>query len=89
MLSRVYFDKAFCGIALNEQIGAVPAQDKPFVTKVFYGVLEKNNYLDCAVKSLVSSSPKPKIALILKIDLYSCILPPCPLCRGVRIGGTY
>lgn len=70
MLSRVYFDKAFCGIALNEQIGAVPAQDKPFVTKVFYGVLEKNNYLDCAVKSLVSSSPKPKIALILKIGLY-------------------
>lgn len=41
MLSRVYFDKAFCGIALNEQIGAVPAQDKPFVTKVFTAFSKK------------------------------------------------
>lgn len=70
MLSEVYFKKGYSGIVLNSFIEKIGKEDRPFVTKVFYGVMEKNEYLSYATKSLVKSMPKPKIVLILKIALY-------------------
>ncbi len=70
LLCRVYFDKAYCGIALNDGIGTAPEGDRAFVTKVFYGVIEKNAYLDYALSALVKQLPQPKVALVMKIGLY-------------------
>ena len=70
MLGEVYFGDAYSGIALSRHIGSVPPDDRAFVTRVFYGVIEKNNYLEYAVSHLTKSPPRPKIALILKIGLY-------------------
>lgn len=70
MLTKVFFDKAYSGIVLNAEINKVPDGDKPFVTKVFYGVIEKNEYLTYAISSLAKSAPQPKIALVMKIGLY-------------------
>lgn len=70
LLCKVYFDKAYSGIVLNDGIAQVPEGDKAFVTKVFYGVIEKNEYLSYAVSYLTKSAPKPKVALVMKISLY-------------------
>ena len=70
MLCKVYFDKAYCGIVLNDGIGPAPDGDRAFITKVFYGVIEKDVYLSYALSSLVKQSPQPKVALVMKIGLY-------------------
>lgn len=70
LLLKVYFDKAYCGIVLNDGIGGVPEGDRAFVTKVFYGVIEKETYLNYALSALVKQSPQPKVALVMKIGLY-------------------
>lgn len=70
LLCKVYFDKAYSGMVLNDGIACVPEGDKAFVTKVFYGVIEKNEYLSYAVSCLTKSAPKPKVALVMKIGLY-------------------
>ena len=55
---------------LNDGIGGVPEGDRAFVTKVFYGVIEKETYLNYALSALVQQSPQPKVALVMKIGLY-------------------
>lgn len=70
LLCKVHFDKAYCGIVLNDGIGLAPEGDRAFITKVFYGVIEKDVYLNYALSSLVKQSPQPKVALVMKIGLY-------------------
>ena len=70
LLCKVYFDKAYCGIVLNDGIGLAPEGDRAFITKVFYGVIEKDVYLNYALSALVKQSPQPKVVLVMKIGLY-------------------
>lgn len=70
LLCKVYFDKAYCGIVLNDGIGLAPEGDRAFITKVFYGVIEKDVYLNYALSALVKQSPQPKVELVMKIGLY-------------------
>ena len=69
VLSKVYFDKAYASIELNKVLN--DTINKALVTKLVYGVLEQDIYLDYCVNKFVSKSPNPQILLILKMALYS------------------
>ena len=69
-LEKVYFDKAYSGLTLNAILKNVAQNDKAFITKVFYGVIEKDTYLNYVIANLSKSQPKPKIALVMKIGFY-------------------
>ncbi len=69
-LEKVYFDKAYSGLVLNSVLKNVLPSDKAFITKVFYGVIEKDSYLNYVIANLSKTRPKPKIALVMKIGFY-------------------
>ncbi|MBP5651629.1 MAG: 16S rRNA (cytosine(967)-C(5))-methyltransferase RsmB [Clostridia bacterium] len=68
ILSKVYFEKAYASIELNKVLNA--SVNKALVTKVVYGVLEQDIYLDFCVHSCVKKEPKPQILLLLKMATY-------------------
>ena len=71
ILKAVYFDNAYANIELNKVL-----RDKQeninysLITKVVYGVIERDIYLDYATSSFVKPSTKPQIKLILKMGRY-------------------
>ena len=62
-------EKAFVKQALNNT--EIIEKDRAKVTKIVYGVLDKNIELDYYISSLCSKSPKNSIKIVLKIALYN------------------
>ena len=50
LLMKVFRDNAYASIALNDALSDCKAEDKPYITKLFYGVLERNIYYDYAIE---------------------------------------
>ena len=63
------FNGGYSGIVLNEMLESIQ-KDKAYITRVFYGVLEKNTQLDYIVEKLTTRRPKKPALIILKIGLY-------------------
>jgi len=63
------FSGEYSGIALNEVLKKT-IKDKQYITRVFYGVLEKNVQLDFIIGELTATRPKKPALIILKIGLY-------------------
>ncbi len=68
VLSKVYFDSAYASIELNKSLTG--DLNKALVTKIVYGVLEQDIYLDYVVNTFVTKAPKPNVMLVLKIAAY-------------------
>ncbi len=68
ILKKVYFENTYANILLNKSKSA----DVNFalVTKIVYGVIEKDIYLDYVVKQNVKNIPKPSVMLLLKLGTF-------------------
>lgn len=67
-LLKVYKGECFSNVALDDAL--LEADSPNFVTAFFYGVLEKDGYLQAIVDELVKTAPKPIILAMLKMGIY-------------------
>ena len=71
ILRKVYENQAFAGIELNKTI--IRERDNVncgLITKIVYGVIEKDTTLSYIMDSFVSKKPDATVALILKLGIY-------------------
>ena len=71
ILSKVILEKSYVSIELNKYLSQ-KANDfnSAVVTKIVYGVLEKDILLEYFVRSFTPKAPEPKIMILLKIVAY-------------------
>ncbi|MCI8412884.1 MAG: methyltransferase domain-containing protein [Clostridia bacterium] len=69
-LMKVFRDNAYASIALNDALAHCRQEDKPYITKFFYGVLERNVYYEYVLANYAASKPKKPIAVIVKMGYY-------------------
>lgn len=71
ILSKVYLDKSYVSIELNKHLGKLDSSvNSSLITKIVYGVLEKDILLEYFVNHFVKKSPNDKIMILLKIVGY-------------------
>lgn len=71
ILKKVYFQSAYASIELNKLIKISKFDmNTKLVTKIVYGVLEKDITLNYIVEHFINKEPEPSIKLILKIGAY-------------------
>lgn len=70
-LNTVYVDGAFSNIALNDLLNKTDKEDKSLVTKIVYGVLDNDIWLNFCIKKFATSVDR-SIMVLLKIGAY-CI----------------
>lgn len=70
-LDSVYIDGAFGNITLNTVLNQTPNQDKALVTKIVYGVLDNDLWLDFCVRKF-AAKVDASVLILLKIGAY-CI----------------
>lgn len=70
ILKKVYFEKAYANIELNNFLKSNNQINNNLVTKIVYGVLQNDIYLDYVVGKFVKPSTKPQIVLVLKMGRY-------------------
>jgi len=70
ILKKVCIDKSYVSIELNKSITGVENINTALVTKIVYGVLEKDITLDYFVKQFINKEPDSKILILLKIVAY-------------------
>lgn len=71
ILKSVYFDNAYANIELNKCIKKKEENiNYGLITKIVYGVLERDIYLDYAIKDFVKPTTKPIIRLLFKMGRY-------------------
>ena len=71
LLKSVYFDGAYANIELNKVLNnKEPDVNYGLVTKLVYGVLERDIYLEYAIKKYIKPDTKPIIKLLFKIGRY-------------------
>ena len=79
MLSSVYKEGAYSGIALSETLQALSEpSDKAYVTAVFYGVLEKDVVLSYYISRLCAKKPKNAVQVLLKMGIYALKFTSAP-----------
>ncbi len=71
VLSKVYSKGSYLKMALNETL--IEELNRSKVTKICYGVLDKDITLSYIIKSLCDKNPKLAVRTILKIALYMII----------------
>lgn len=70
VLKKVYLDGAYVSIELNKALEKSKGINTALVTKIIYGVLEKDITLEYFVSSFVSKMPKPELLILLKMVAY-------------------
>lgn len=71
LLDEVLRKGAYSSIELNKTLNGIKDErDKAFITRLFYGVLSKNEQLEYYLSSLTNKRPKPAVALIIKMGAY-------------------
>lgn len=80
-LSKVYREGAYSQIQLDETLSAdgLSADDKAYITAVFYGVIEKDTALSYFISVLCDKKPKPAISVLLKMGIYGVRYSSTPL----------
>ncbi len=69
ILKKVYVDGEYVGDAMR----ILGEEDKSIVTRIVYGVLERDTELDYYIRNLTQKAPKKVISVILKMGIYSFI----------------
>lgn len=72
VLKAVYFDDAYSSIELNKLLknSAIQTLNKNLITKIVYGVLEKDIYLSYVISKFCSKKPEDSVELLLKMGVY-------------------
>ena len=70
ILHEVFKNNAYSNIAIDKALKDVNLKDKPFVSSIVYGVIERRITLDYILNEHLSSKPKQKIMLVLYIGAY-------------------
>ena len=72
VLKAVYFDDAYSSIELNKLLknSAIESLNKNLITKIVYGVLEKDVFLTYVISQFCAKKPNEEIELLLKIGIY-------------------
>ena len=74
VLYDIYANRSYSSIKLNNALKSVKDErDKAIVTKIVYGVLEKDIQIKHILSALIKNSPQLSTEIILKIGVY-CIL---------------
>ncbi len=68
-LNSIYREGAYSNIALNDTLNQSSDEDKPLISKIVYGVLENDIFLNYIIKQFVPSA-KPALSVLLKIGTY-------------------
>lgn len=68
VLSKIYKEDAFSTIELNKRV--VGASNQAVVTRLVYGVLQKDVELDYYINALTKKKPSKTISVLLKLGLY-------------------
>lgn len=68
ILSQIYENGAYGSLGLSQRLDE--AQNRAFVTKLVYGVLERSTEFDYYIGRLVSKRPETCVEIVLKIGLY-------------------
>lgn len=76
VLTKVYSGGAYIKQALNDTV--IEEKNRSQITKICYGVLDKDVTLSYIIKSLCDKSPKLAVRTVLKIGLYSMIYLKTP-----------
>lgn len=98
LLMQVFRDNAYASIALNAALKEVAPSDKAYVTKLFYGVLERNVYYEYILQAFAAQKPKKPVATLIKMGYYlleNTSMPPyaavnniVSLCKAVGKGAA-
>ncbi len=71
ILSKVYLDKSYVSIELNKYLDKLDeGVNSSLVTKIVYGVLEKDILLEYFIGNFVTKLPDPQMLILLKIVGY-------------------
>lgn len=70
ILRKVCIDKSYVSIELNKNISGIKDINTALVTKIVYGVLEKDITLEYFVSQYTTKMPKAEILILLKIVAY-------------------
>lgn len=70
ILKSVVIDKSYVSIELNKVLNNIENVNTALITKIVYGVLEKDISLDYFISAHVSKLPKVNILLLLKMVAY-------------------
>ncbi len=70
VLKKVYIDGAYVSIELNKGLTTTKSINNALVTKIVYGVLEKDITLEYFVSKYVSKMPKVEFLILLKMAAY-------------------
>lgn len=70
VLRKVYIDGAYVSIELNKGLTTTKSINNALVTKIVYGVLEKDITLEYFVSKYVSKMPKVEFLILLKMVAY-------------------
>jgi len=70
ILKKVIIEKSYVSIELNKNINGIIGVNTSLITKIVYGVLEKDITLEYFVSKFVSKLPDQKILILLKMVAY-------------------
>lgn len=70
VLKKVYMDGAYVSIELNRALETTKGINSALVTKIIYGVLEKDITLEYFVSSFLAKTPKTEFMILLKMVAY-------------------
>ncbi len=71
ILKKVCIDKSYVSIELNKYLQGVSNVNTALITKIVYGVLEKDITLEYFISNFLKKLPEQKILLLLKIVAYA------------------
>ncbi len=69
-LKEVFSSGAYSNVCLNKALRETRESERNYVTRLFYGVLDKNVYLEYKISKLTDKKPKTSVAIIIKMGLY-------------------
>lgn len=70
LLKKVYVEGAYVSIELNKLLNSTNGINNALITKIVYGVLEKDISLEFFVSQYVSKMPKAELLILLKMVAY-------------------
>lgn len=70
ILKKVYINGCYLGPELNKFLVKAENINTKTITKICYGVVEKNIFLDYVLNEFINASTKPNIKLLLKMGVF-------------------
>lgn len=70
VLYDIFKGGAYSNIAVEKALSNINGKDKPFITSIVYGVVERRITLDYIINQHLKSKAKPKIMIVLYIGTY-------------------